>query len=152
MVGCIAGGRDFENFQRILSFDQETMEHNLSIATFDNPIYRGSKNFAVQLSLVSGSRIRLAESTMIITILDDDTSLSKYSLIYGFCFFILFFFCIGMMCYHDSKCLSNDSISVPTIDFCCNQLKGEAIQFSAAGGTCQPCIRKLQLLFVIMYI
>ena len=64
-----------------LIFDEDTVEYNLTIATYDNPISVGSKDFSVQLSLKSGARVRLAPSTMSITILDDDSPPSMCSFI-----------------------------------------------------------------------
>ncbi|CAI8026301.1 Deleted in malignant brain tumors 1 protein [Geodia barretti] len=113
---------DFERIQDMrLIFDEDTVEYNLTIATYDNPISVGSKDFAVQLSLKSGARVRLAPSTMSITVLDDDSLPS-------------------MTCHQDTKCLSDNGISVSSIDLCCNQLRGKSVEFSAAQGTCQPCI------------
>ena len=67
-----------------LIFDEDTVEYNLTIATYDNPISVGSKDFAVQLSLKSGARVKLAPSSMSITVLDDDSPPSMCSFICRF--------------------------------------------------------------------
>ena len=124
-----------------LIFDEDTVEYNLTIATYDNPISVGSKDFAVQLSLKSGARVKLAPSSMSITVLDDDSPPSMCS--FHLWILILNFSLLGMTCHQDTKCLSDNGISVSSIDLCCNQLRGKSVEFSAAQGTCQPCISKL---------
>lgn len=90
---CVSGDEDFERIQDFrLVFDRERVEYNLTIATYDNVISTGSKNFAVQLSVRSGSRVRLAPSTITIEILDDDSLPSKWNLVYGFDFYLKFVF------------------------------------------------------------
>ena len=68
-----AGGKDFERIDnKILVFDQNSMEHKVPIEIYDNVIDEESKEFNVQLNLISGVRTRLTPSVMTVTITEDD--------------------------------------------------------------------------------
>ena len=49
---------------------------------------------------------------------------------------------------NETEC-SGTEFPVTSIGSCCNTLQGRSIHFSAAGGTCQPCISELKYNYVV---
>ena len=60
-----------------IDFRLNATERVVMINIFDNNVYEGDKLFAVQLSLVSGARIRVSPSTVTVRIIEDDQQPSK---------------------------------------------------------------------------